>query len=929
MRLQVMCGGYQKNLKSEDRFINHTASLAGDRCYFMLVADGHGGKDAAQLAAQRILPLIAQEAGNGSGAELNRACVKSFRTLHEEICASGTTAGSTLTVCCINASRQELHVWNVGDSLAVLVDADGHAPLGVSHRLGINPDEQSRLQALGVKLGRAMTEEGKEGGPLRAWPGGLAVTRAIGDADCMSYVIPAPVWSKCPVPPKGGALLACTDGVWDLMSADEAATILLKGEYDAARDAARQVVRKAVSRGLVDDTTAAVMLFGPVLEDDDEDDGTLATRPAAIPESQTPPRRARAKIGELTIQVQDLTSAPAPAATTSQAAVRRAPPTSSSVRRDGAVVGGAVVGGAVVGGAVVGGFGSTSVRRIRKLSGDILFDLPPKEDDKDDSDEFLLSTDRALISPSTQNPLGSQNAKLELHQAPRSVRASIEAGPSSEAGASLDQRLVARRLSDQLLELSDSIRRNSDEPQRAPVPLRGPRLAGSLAPSARISPATSEEMTSAAAQGSETPSRQHRGSTSLGNSPASSRASNTDRNSLRLSTIFDSFVRDAPKAPGTTPPWAGSTTGRRSLNTVDRFGILTSDAANPAREAWTPLPGGAWSPRREPNVDNHRGSDLQEFTRWRRKYTADGDAGTRVVDFSKLTISRYLGEGEFARAHQTTLDERPAAIKMLKKEKREIPSAVEGLKREIMMMTLMDHPNVLKAYALGQHEGIPLMIVELLSRTLPSQLPRDPDTVPVWVRWREVKRWPLSRSLHCAVQLARALKYCHDDAFPGYRVLHRDVKPNNIGFIHDPEDPDHLVLFDFGLAKLWGIKNDPSDTLARNLTGETGSLRYMAPEVANSRPYCPKAEVFSFATVTYEIASCEKPFSSMLPDQFRRAIGKGYVPEIPRKWPAELQSLISECWKLDAQQRPEFREIVPRLEALCAEHPQKPLQRAA
>ena len=99
----------------------------------------------------------------------------------------------------------------------------------------------------------------------------------------------------------------------------------------------------------------------------------------------------------------------------------------------------------------------------------------------------------------------------------------------------------------------------------------------------------------------------------------------------------------------------------------------------------------------------------------------------------------------------------------------------------------------------------------------------------------------------------------------------------------------------------------------------------MAPEVANSRPYCPKAEVFSFATVTYEIASCEKPFSNMLPEQFRRAIGKGYVPEIPRKWPAELQSLISECWKLDAQQRPEFREIVPRLEALCAKHPYQPL----
>jgi serine/threonine protein kinase len=150
------------------------------------------------------------------------------------------------------------------------------------------------------------------------------------------------------------------------------------------------------------------------------------------------------------------------------------------------------------------------------------------------------------------------------------------------------------------------------------------------------------------------------------------------------------------------------------------------------------------------------------------------------------------------------------------------------------------------------------------------------------------------------------------------------VKPNNIGFIHDPEDPDHLVLFDFGLASLWEKKGDPTDTLARNLTGETGSLRYMSPEVVHSKPYCPKAEVFSFATVTYEIASCKKPYTNLLPDAFRKAIGSGYVPEIPRKWPAELQSLISVCWKLDAQQRPEFREIVPRLEALCAKHPYQP-----
>ena len=718
--LQVMCGGFQKELKGEDRFMFHDASVGGDHCYFALVADGHGGKDAVQLAAQRTLPFIIQEAKDGSGAELNRACVKSFRTLHEEICASGTTAGSTLTVCCMNASRHELHVWNVGDSLAVLVDTDGHAPLGVSHRLETNPDEQARLHAFGVKLRRASTAEGKEGGPLRAWPGGLAVTRCVGDADCR-FVIPEPAWSTCPAPPKGGALLACTDGVWDLMTADEAASLLVEGAYDSARQAARQVVHKAVRCGLIDDTTAVVLLFGPAVTDDLEMYGG-ALEPAAVEGNAT------------------LSPAPAPTC----------PP----------------------------------ARRLRKLSGDILFDYPQ-------GTQGVVHVDE---SPSPESSvefaIGGQNAKLEEKL---SVNVPLHADPNREPNR----------------EDSPALRR----PPLKPLDLAasGTGRFGDTGRPPQASPHTG---------------RSH--------SPGLFRAS---AGSLRLSSIFDSVVGPQATSSAAAPPWAGaklSPTSQRSgsssgspRDSTNRFALCTTDAANLDEAYRKPSHSGG-----DVLFSLHDSSDRQEFNRWRIQYSDSGDAQkprTQVVDFSKLTITKYLGEGEFARAHETSLDGRPAAIKMLKKEKQEIPSAVQGLKREIMMMTLMDHPNVLKAYALGQHEGIPLMIVELLSRTLPLELPRDPDTVPFWVRWREVARWPLSRSLHCAVQLARALKYCHDDAFPGYRILHRDVKPNNIGFIHSPDDPDHLVLFDFGLASLWEKKGDPTDTDARDLSGETGSLCYMAP----------------------------------------------------------------------------------------------------
>ena len=126
----------------------------------------------------------------------------------------------------------------------------------------------------------------------------------------------------------------------------------------------------------------------------------------------------------------------------------------------------------------------------------------------------------------------------------------------------------------------------------------------------------------------------------------------------------------------------------------------------------------------------------------------------------------------------------------------------------------------------------------------------------MWKRLPQCKAWPLSRALDCAVQLASALAYCHDEAFAGYRVLHRDVKPPNIGFKPDGQ----LVLFDFGLATLWVRGDDvANDDAPRKLTGETGSLRYMAPEVADSQP-CTHARL-----CPHPHARCDARTSRLVP----------------------------------------------------------------
>jgi len=161
--------------------------------------------------------------------------------------------------------------------------------------------------------------------------------------------------------------------------------------------------------------------------------------------------------------------------------------------------------------------------------------------------------------------------------------------------------------------------------------------------------------------------------------------------------------------------------------------------------------------------------------------------------------------------------------------------------------------------------------------------------------------------------LAQALHYCHCGAMEDTRVLHRDIKPNNIGFLGS----GRLVLFDFGLAKTWAVATDDLET--RQLTGQTGSLRYMAPEVALNQPYNHKAEVFSFASVLWQMCAHEIPFQDLQVPAFMERVAKGDErPKVKDSWPAPLKQLLTRCWRAEHAERPEFSEIVTVLAGLLA-----------
>ena len=125
-----------------------------------------------------------------------------------------------------------------------------------------------------------------------------------------------------------------------------------------------------------------------------------------------------------------------------------------------------------------------------------------------------------------------------------------------------------------------------------------------------------------------------------------------------------------------------------------------------------------------------------------------------------------------------------------------------------------------------------------------------------------------------------------------------------------------LKLFDFGLGRC--VKKRTTMSQSYKMTGETGTLRYMAPEVALSQPYTEKVDVYSFAIVVWSMAAN----SLFLPDckksiEFRDKVCVDRIrPPVSMEWPTKFSSLLQSCWQHDHQRRPCFRDITVMIDAI-------------
>ncbi|CAJ1966660.1 unnamed protein product [Cylindrotheca closterium] len=220
--------------------------------------------------------------------------------------------------------------------------------------------------------------------------------------------------------------------------------------------------------------------------------------------------------------------------------------------------------------------------------------------------------------------------------------------------------------------------------------------------------------------------------------------------------------------------------------------------------------------------------------------------------------------------------------------------ALRDFRQEISVLKSLRHPNIVLLLAYSATKEMEVMISELMKCSL-----LDVFKAHIVNGTKMKKKDQIVFGKH----LIQGMLYLHTSRPP---IIHRDLKPANLLI----DFSGVLKVADFGLAT---VRPDPvtqkDDTFM--MTGETGSYRFMAPEVFRHEQYTETVDVYSFSMIFYYLLDGKPPWPTLNGlVAVRKAANDGDRPPIPRGWDQRLQSLLQECWSENPSARPPFRQIL-------------------
>ncbi|AQL07408.1 probable protein phosphatase 2C 32 [Zea mays] len=246
-------GKGRRRVEMEDRHVAEVA-LGGDPQVALFgVFDGHGGKNAAEFAAENMPKFLAEEFKKvNGGGEIEGAVNRGYLKTDEEFLKRDESGGA----CCVTAVLQKggLVVSNAGDCRAVLSRA-GKADVLTSDHRASREDEKERIENLG---GFVVNYHG-------TWrvQGSLAVSRGIGDGHLKQWVVANPDTRTLLVDHQCEFLILASDGLWDKIDNQEAVDLArplcINNDKTSRLAACRMLTETSISRGSTDDISVMIV----------------------------------------------------------------------------------------------------------------------------------------------------------------------------------------------------------------------------------------------------------------------------------------------------------------------------------------------------------------------------------------------------------------------------------------------------------------------------------------------------------------------------------------------------------------------------------------------------------------------------------------------------------------------------------------------
>lgn len=265
---------------------------------------------------------------------------------------------------------------------------------------------------------------------------------------------------------------------------------------------------------------------------------------------------------------------------------------------------------------------------------------------------------------------------------------------------------------------------------------------------------------------------------------------------------------------------------------------------------------------------------------------------SQSIDFSEITVGRMIGEGAFGKVHEGKWRGKAVAIKLLICQDLRT-DILNEFQSEVEIMSVLRHPNICRLLGACMEPPNRALVVELLQRgSLWGVLRTNRRSIDLEMRTRFI------------YDTAKGMSYLHHFDRP---ILHRDLKSPNLLV----DKNYNIKLSDFGLARV--------KAHVQTMTGNCGTVQWMAPEVLGNQKYTEKADVFSFGIVIWEIVTGECPYDGM--SQIQAALGvlnRNLRPNIPRDCPPFFSRLMKACWNRQPELRPSFPHIVNAFRAYQA-----------